>query len=146
MSAARDRTILVVDDDLQLALGLQKRLIAAGYDAETATCGTEAFRRIRAGGIDAITLDVGLPDQVDGLDVAAVLRRDADTAGVPIIFITGRTDHAVRSRYRTAGGRYLLAKPYDAAVLLRMLDGIFAEREQRDAERRAAAMQRSTMR
>lgn len=129
MNLRRDKTILVVDDDLHVVLGLQKRLAEAGLRVEAATNATQACRRARAGGVNAITLDVSLRDQIDGLDAASILSREADTARIPIIFVTGTADSDFQSRCRSAGGRYFLSKPYDSSVMIRTLDGIFGRDE-----------------
>ncbi|TWT40464.1 CAI-1 autoinducer sensor kinase/phosphatase CqsS [Phycisphaerae bacterium RAS1] len=129
MTRRDQKKVLVVDDDLGVVLALAKRLREVGFQVQTATSGTDAFRFARAGGIDAITLDVGLWDDVDGLDVASVLSREPDTSEIPIIFITGRADSEFEERYRDSGGRFFLAKPYDFDVLLGILDRIFAHDE-----------------
>ena len=129
MNWRQDKTILVVDDDVKLLVALEKRLSSAGYRVATSTCGTEAFRRARAGDIDAITLDVGLLDQIDGLDVAAALSQSAETSNIPIIFITGRTDEHFRRKYKSVGGRFFLSKPFDSDLLIKTLDGVFGRDE-----------------
>ncbi|MCG3125404.1 MAG: Alkaline phosphatase synthesis transcriptional regulatory protein PhoP [Phycisphaerae bacterium] len=136
------KTILVVDDELNVVLALQKRLGEAGYRVEIATSETDAFRRARMGGIDAITLDVGLRDEIDGLDVASILKRDPETATIPIIFITGRADAEFEARYRACGASYFLSKPYDHAVLIRMLDGILGHDEVAEMQRLSQAKRR----
>lgn len=142
VSWRQKKTILVVDDEPNLVLALQKRLETAGFKVTSSVCGTEAFRRARAGGIDAITLDVSLLDHVDGLDVAAALHCDPQTAAIPIIFITGRADDEFREKYRTVGGRYFLAKPFDAELLIRMLDSLFAHDDLAEAQRLSSAKRR----
>lgn len=116
-------TVLVVDDDDHVVKGLQKRLTDAGFHVATATCGTEAFRRARAGDVQAITLDVGLLDQIDGFDVADALRSHPDTAGIPIVFISGRADVSEQVLTRAAPSCYCLPKPYDFDALVAILDG-----------------------
>lgn len=142
MNQRRSKTVLVVDDDADLVLAFRKRLISAGYNVITATSGTQAFREARAGHIDAITLDVGLWDQISGLDVASILSREPETGAIPILFITGQADDAFASRQREAGGRCFLSKPVDMDLLIRVLDGLFGFDELSEARRISSAKRR----
>lgn len=142
MNWRSNKTILVVDDDLNVVLALQKRLNEVGYRVEIATSETDAFRRARMGGIDAITLDVGLQDDIDGLDIASILKREPDTSGIPIVFITGRADAEFEARYRASGACYFLSKPYDHVVLTRMLDGMLGHDEVAEMQRLSQAKRR----
>lgn len=142
MNPRASKTILVVDDDAHLVLALRRRLVDAGYRVVTAGSGTQAFREARAGSVDAITLDVGLWDQVDGLDVASILSRDPETAHIPIIFVTGQANQEFADKQRAAGGRFFLSKPFDSELLIRMLDGIFANDELAEVRRISSAKRR----
>lgn len=80
-------TILVVEDEPGIALGLRNDLTLEGYAVEVAGDGETAFRRAQETSFDLILLDVMLPCK-DGFAVARDLRR----AGVktPIILLTAR--------------------------------------------------------
>lgn len=121
------KTVLVVDDDPAVVLALRKRLLDAGFDVQTACNGKEALHLARDTTVDAITLDVGLAGDLDGLDVARELSSDPHTAQIPVIFITGTTDPEFKDKCESVGGRYFLAKPYDADVLVRILEGVFGD-------------------
>jgi CheY-like chemotaxis protein len=123
------KTVLLVDDDADLLLAGQRRLTHAGFRVLTATSGASALEQMRAGGIDAISLDVELPGGPSGLEVAAALRRDPQTAQIPTIFITGSADEDFKQKCAAAGGRYFLAKPYDGDLLVQILRSIFATDE-----------------
>jgi CheY-like chemotaxis protein len=136
------RTILVVDDDIDLLLAGQKRLTHAGFRVLTAACAADALEQARGGGVDAISLDVGLPGGPNGLEVAAALQRDPRTAKIPIIFITGSADEDFKRKCEAAGGRYFLAKPYDGELLVQILRGIFATDDLAEVRRIAHAKRR----
>lgn len=92
---AQPRTVLVVDDDPKMVRLLQRMLrMGAGLDTILAAhSGDEALAVLRAHAVDAVLLDLVMPD-VDGL---AVLRRmaEAGLATVPVIMISGHAhDHA----------------------------------------------------
>lgn len=136
------KSILVVDDDVRILLGLQKRLTSEGYHVETATDGAQAIDQARRLAIDVISLDVNLPGDISGLDVAATLQRDPHTARIPIVFITGSADEAFKEKCSAVGGRYYLAKPYDSDLLIQMLRGIFGADELSEAQRISSAKRR----
>ncbi len=123
------KTILTVDDDIKILLGLQKRLTHEGYRVVSATDGRSAIELARDESPDAISLDVRLPGDLDGLAVAATLQKDPRTARIPIIFVTGSADQEFKAKCQAVGGKYFLSKPYDSDLLLQLLRGIFARDE-----------------
>jgi CheY-like chemotaxis protein len=129
MAEQERKTVLIVDDDVQILLGLHKRLIHAGYDVLTATTGEEALAQAVEFRIDAITLDVALPGKMTGLGVAEALRSHSLTSRIPIIFVTGEADSRFKEKCARVSAQYFLAKPYDPDVLLKILEGIFAKGE-----------------
>jgi CheY-like chemotaxis protein len=137
---------LVVDDDTAGLLSLQKRLSAEGLEVLTATHGAGALECARRQPVDAITLDVALPGELDGLGIAAALQQDPRTARIPIIFVTGTADDAFKEKCRQAGGQYFISKPYDGDVLTRLLQGIFATDELAEIKTISMAKRRQPVR
>lgn len=145
MYDSRSKTVLVVDDDASVCLALQKRLAHAGYRILTALNGEEALSFARDDRVDAITLDVALGGSLSGLDVAAALNRDPQTAAIPVIFVTGTADNQFNEKCRAVGGTCFLAKPYDAELVLRLLEGIFAQDDLAEVKRLSKAKRRQPM-
>lgn len=88
MTSAASKRILVVDDDPAICRAYSELLSANGYDVVTAGSRAEALAAVdRSGGvIDALILDIGLPD-ADGADVA---RDIADRMGQrPTLYVSG---------------------------------------------------------
>lgn len=111
------RSILLVDDEADLALGLAALLRARGYEVEVARDGMEALERLGRDPLpDLVLLDYELP-QLDGEEVLSRLRRDARTAHLPVLFATASTIDL--SRLRKVSG--LLRKPYPRHVLFAMI-------------------------
>lgn len=138
----RSRTILIVDDDAKIVLALEKRLEHAGYRALGALDAQAALAHLRHETVDAITLDVKLPGELDGLTLAAQLRCDPLTARIPVIFVTGSADAEFKSKSQAVGGKYFLAKPYDPDLLLAALRNIFAVDELAQVRQIASAKRR----
>jgi two-component system OmpR family response regulator len=120
-SAERDHWcvhVLVVEDDVRMAAALRRGLHAEGIVADVAADGDEAVRRIRAGGFDAVVLDVMLPD-IDGFETCRRLR--ASGAWTPVIMLTARDAIEDRVRGLDSGADDYLTKPFSLAELLARL-------------------------
>jgi GAF domain-containing protein/CheY-like chemotaxis protein len=112
-SKGRNATILVVDDDDSIRSLLEQELGDAGYIIEQATNGKEALASVRNHKPDLIILDVMMPE-MNGFDVAAILKNDPNTMDIPIIVLSIVQDKA--RGFRIGVDRYL-TKPIDTAQL-----------------------------
>src|SRR5207302_4989969 len=81
--------ILVVDDEPAMRRFLRTSLAAHGYQVIDAQNGTDALALLERNGVDALLLDLGLPD-IDGLDVLKNVR--AAGLSVPVIVLSSRAD------------------------------------------------------
>ncbi|MBD2490629.1 PAS domain S-box protein [Aulosira sp. FACHB-615] len=81
------KTILVVDDDTNIRELLRQQLENEGYKVREAKDGMDAIHQIKIARPDLILLDVMMP-QINGFDVAAVLKNDPQTADIPIIILS----------------------------------------------------------
>lgn len=88
--ASKDCSILVVEDDPDVRELLALLLEAEGYQVTTAFDGFEAQALVQKGTLkpDLVIADYNLPNGMDGLQVAARLRR-ASTLPIPVIILTG---------------------------------------------------------
>jgi signal transduction histidine kinase/DNA-binding response OmpR family regulator len=109
----KNSTILVVDDDDSIRSLLQQELNEAGYLIEQATNGKQALECIRKNRPDLIILDVMMPE-MNGFDVAAILKNDPQTMDIPIIILSIVQDKA--RGFRIGVDRYL-TKPIDTNQL-----------------------------
>ncbi|MET8751737.1 response regulator transcription factor [Streptomyces sp. NPDC004667] len=107
------RHVLVVEDDHRLRDVLLRGLREEGFETTPAQDGAAALR-LAVAGIDAVVLDVGLPD-ADGRDVCQALR--ANGFDRPVIFLTARHHLTDRLSGFSAGGDDYLAKPFHLAEL-----------------------------
>jgi DNA-binding response OmpR family regulator len=113
--------ILVVEDEPDIALGLEEDLTSHGHEVETVRDGESAARRGRESGWDLILLDLMLPRK-DGYDVCQQLRQ----AGVrtPIIMLTARTHEAEKIMGLDLGADDYVTKPFSLRELRSRINAV----------------------
>lgn len=116
-------TILVVDDDTPIRSLLRQELTDTGYRVREAANGKAALDMVRLEKPDLIILDVMMPE-INGFDVAAVLKNDPTTMDIPIIILSIVQD---RERgFRIGVDRYL-TKPIDTEKLFHEVDELLEQ-------------------
>ena len=113
--------ILVVEDQKDLALGLQANLEVEGYEVFVAHTGDEGLRKATSGQPDLVILDLMLPD-ADGYDVLSRMR----SAGLdmPVVILTARGEEVDKVRgFRTGADDYV-TKPFGVMELLVRIQAI----------------------
>ena len=108
------RSILIVEDDSEIAMLERDYLEIAGFSTGMAADGEAAVEAALSGAYDLILLDVMLP----GCDGYQVCRRIRDRIDVPILMVTARTDSVDKIRGLGLGADDYIAKPFDPAELV----------------------------
>jgi DNA-binding response OmpR family regulator len=116
------KTILVVDDEPDIVLGLRDALEFEGFRVIAAAKGKEALALARSEDPDAIVLDLMLPD-VNGYAVCEELRRQRPL--VPIIMLTARSQEADKIRGLDVGADDYVTKPFGVNELIARMRAIF---------------------
>ena len=119
------RTILAVDDSRTNLNVLGARLGHAGYMAVLSDNGAEALDLITGRGFDLVLLDMVMPG-VSGVDVLNEVRASRDTADLPVIMITGRSEPAAAVEALAAGADDWIAKPFAFEVLVARIERMLA--------------------
>ncbi len=114
------RKILIVDDDIDLAMITSDMLSDYGYDGVIAADGEEAYCLLEKEKYDLIVLDINLPRE-DGFEICTELRK---VSTVPIIFASARTSENDRIVGLDLGGDDYLEKPYSLKVLLSRVNAL----------------------
>lgn len=119
--------VLYVDDDddirhiVELSLGLDPDI-----NVRIVSSGAEALVELDRGGVpDVILLDVMMP-VIDGPMLLGLLRQRADTAEVPVIFMTAKTRPADVADYHERGAIGVIMKPFDPVGLADEIRGKLA--------------------
>ncbi len=109
-------TLLIVEDDPDVADMLNAYFHVQGYDVVAVNWGEDAINACRSSCPDLIILDIRLPD-IDGYEVARRLRSSRRTAEVPIIFLTEKRARADRLLGLELGADDYITKPFDIQEL-----------------------------
>jgi DNA-binding response OmpR family regulator len=110
-------SILVVEDDRQIAELIRDFLEAEGFRVRLAGSGRETSEQLRRGRLDLVLLDVTLPDE-SGFDICRRLRREST---VPVLFLSARDSDADKIRGLGLGGDdYIVKSATPAEVVARV--------------------------
>jgi CheY-like chemotaxis protein len=113
--------VLCADDEEDIRLVLELALsLDPEISADVVASGEEAIGRARSGGYDAILLD-GMMPGLDGYETCRRLKSDPATAGVPVIFLSAKSQPDDLERAIRAGAAASLSKPFDPMTLASQL-------------------------
>ncbi|MBY8934332.1 response regulator [Pseudomonas fluorescens] len=135
----RDIRLLIVDDNVATRYALRRRLERHGYEVLEAGTGGDGLALIDSDALDALILDVNLPD-MSGFDIVRILRADARTALLPVIHVSAasiQTGDIITGL--NAGADAYLIHPVDPDVLLATLRTLLRVRDTENALRESEA-------
>src|ERR671913_2292515 len=115
------RRLLLVEDEPGLIMTLTDRLLAEGYEVESAMTAPSGLELASAGNFDAILLDVMLPGG-NGLDVCRTLRQRG--VQTPILMLTAKGQVVDRVVGLKLGADDYLVKPFEMAELLARIEAL----------------------
>lgn len=122
------KNILIVDDEQDVLLVLEKGLTAEGYSVITASSGNDAIILAKSRHPDLIILDVLMPD-MEGPEVKRKLKEDPETKDIPLIFLTGMFPKREDDQEgRIVAGYVLFEKPYDILELVFAIEQLLREK------------------
>jgi len=119
------KTVLVVDDDIDLVEALAMKLESQNFNVTKAYDGVEGFEKIKAARPDLVILDVMMPRK-DGYKLCDELKSSDEYKAIPIILLTAVTDAISSTNYTHMGGKTTLAddfvpKPIDLDKLMEIV-------------------------
>ncbi len=115
--------ILIVDDEPDALKLIEYNLREAGFHVFTAANGTRAIELARRHLPNLVLLDLMLPE-VDGIEVCKTLRRDPDTADMPIIMLTAKAEEMDRVIGLEVGADDYVTKPFSPRELVLRIKNI----------------------
>ena len=108
-------TVLVIDDDLSVLKALARLIRSSGYDVRTFSRPSALLADDLPTANACLVVDVNLPE-MSGADLCEALARGG--RGLPVIFITGRSDAATTALVQRVSAIAVLFKPFDETLLL----------------------------
>ncbi len=115
--------VMIVEDDLHIAILLQYNFEAAGYEVEHLERGDGVEGRIADCAPDLLLLDWNLPG-VSGIELCRRIRRLTPMERLPIIMLTARTDRADREFAYHLGANEYVTKPFLLSDIMFRANGL----------------------
>ncbi len=119
--ASPTRTIVVIDDVVDLVDSVVMLLEMAGYAAHGETRGADGIRKVAEVGAHLVVLDFMLPE-MNGAEIGSALRADPSLAALKILMMSATPEPTVRHSF--SGYDAFLAKPVFADALLAAIDAL----------------------
>jgi two-component system phosphate regulon response regulator PhoB len=130
----RGKSILLVEDEADLAELLTYNLEREGYTCRCARDGAKALAAAHRTPLDLILLDRMLPG-VSGDEVAAQLKRDPRTSAIPIIMLTAKAEESDELVGFALGADDYVTKPFSMKLLLARVGAMFRRAESSESPR-----------
>jgi two-component system phosphate regulon response regulator PhoB/two-component system alkaline phosphatase synthesis response regulator PhoP len=125
---ALQRTLLVIDDEPDIARLINKIFERRGYRILVATDGEEGLARSFAELPDLVLLDINLPG-LDGWEVCRRIKEDARTRGIPVLLMSAGHDNLREAeRALQLGASEFIIKPFVREVLIHNVERLLAKR------------------
>ena len=123
------KKVLIIDDEVDLFILLRERLEYYGYEVLYLNSGREALRTVREKRPDLVLLDIMLPDR-NGYDICFDLKRSSDTASIPVIIFTAKTEwkKEMKELCDFVKADDYISKPFEADVLLAKIKRLIGEK------------------
>lgn len=106
------KKIIIVDDEKDIRSLIEKILGGDDYDLLQAKDGHELFELLKSNQPDLILLDVMMPG-VNGYEICHLLKRNSDTADIPVVMLTVLSGPQDASKGMAMGASAYLTKPFD---------------------------------
>lgn len=126
--------ILIVDDEPDALELIKFNLKESGYRVLTAPDGRKALEVLRNESPDLVVLDLMLPE-VDGLEVCKIIRRNVETADLPIIMLTAKAAEIDRVLGLELGADDYITKPFSPRELVLRIKNLLKRKDVGDQEK-----------
>jgi CheY-like chemotaxis protein len=107
--------VLVVEDDVIIAFGIESQLLAWHYRVVGRVgSGREALELVDAQRPDVVLMDIRLHGAMTGIEAATEIRK---RCAIPVIFVTAQVDEKTLASAHTAAPAGIITKPWAPALL-----------------------------
>jgi DNA-binding response OmpR family regulator len=134
MSTLNAKRILVVDDEQDILLLLQRRLESSGYEVITACTGQDGLEKARTEAPDLIILDLMLPG-LDGYQICGILKHDRRYMKMPILVLTARAQLKDYELGMKVGADAYVTKPFEPQSLLIKIEELLSKNKKQSSSK-----------
>lgn len=117
--------VMIVDDSPTDVQNLRKILQKAGHTVFEVNSGADAIDRVKLDHPDCVLMDVVMPG-INGFQATRTLSKDPETADIPIVVVSSKTQETDRVWALRQGAREYLTKPVKEAELLAKINALLA--------------------
>lgn len=122
----RERKILIVEDEMIIAIDIQNTLHYLGYrQTVIAQTGEAALLLVTRDTLDLVLMDIGLGGSIDGIDTAEQIRRTRPE--LPVLFLTSYSNTKIKERASEIPRSGYLLKPFTSDLLGSAVTNALAE-------------------
>jgi len=114
------QTILVIEDNIEMLQNIKDILELASYNVVSSSNGREGLALIEKIKPDLVLCDIMLPE-LDGFSVLHIMSKNLNTASIPFIFLTAKTEKADLRKGMNLGADDYITKPFDGLELLNVI-------------------------
>lgn len=119
------KKILLADDSLTIQKVVELTLAGSDYELTCVSNGQKALESIQRSRPDLILADVVMPEK-NGYEVCEAVKADPDTAGIPVLLLSGTFEPFDRDRADRVRADRVVSKPFDAPHLLGQIDSLLS--------------------
>jgi two-component system phosphate regulon response regulator PhoB len=127
-------TILIIEDEKDIAEILEYNLKKEGYKTFAADTGEDGLKKIKKDNPDLIILDLMLPG-IDGFDVCRQLKSDKKTSSIPILMLTAKSEDTDIITGLELGADDYVTKPFSPKVIIARIRAIIRRLKNKKASR-----------
>jgi CheY-like chemotaxis protein len=122
--------IIIVEDEIIIALDLKLRLENLGYNViHTAFNGEDAIKRTGETSPDLVSMDIQLNGEMDGIYVAQQIRR---LYNIPFIYLTGSYENSLIERAKQTNPIGFINKPFDESEIQNLIEMAISQKQDLD--------------
>lgn len=126
-----DIKILIVEDEVLIAMHLARELERAGYKTcRPAGNGAAAVAAAENEGPDVVLMDIRLPGEMDGIEAGRTITTQH---GIPVVFVTGYADSSIGSAAREISAAPVLGKPASVGEIEEAIQTVLGYSPEREA-------------
>ncbi len=138
MTLNMGKKILLADDSLTIQKVVELTLAGTDYELTCVSNGQKALESLRHRRPDLILADVVMPEK-NGYEVCEAVKSDPDTAGIPVLLLSGTFEPFDRERADRVGADRVVSKPFDAQQLLDQIENLLSGKAGGPARESAAS-------